>query len=127
MRATRADSASPQQQFRRRVSARAILRFEEVPMNCGFSRRTTFMPHKNDRAAPQLAYGILHQRTHARPSLPRRKKNYAPKAFIGAFDGSSRRKTRESVRPIRGTGMLAGCAERLAASRTRRWRTRFTV
>ena len=123
----RADSGSLQQQFHRRISARIISRFKEVPMNCGFSRRTSFVLRKSARAAPPPLYVFSHRRALAWPSLPRRKKNYAPKAFAGTFGGSSRRKTRESVQPIRGTGMFDGRAERRAASCARPLRTRFTV
>jgi len=85
------------------------------------------MPQPNARAAAPPSYAVLHQRTHAWQPLPQRKKNYAPDAFTGSFCGSSRRKTRESVQPIRGAGMFDGRVERLATPHARRRRIRFAA
>jgi hypothetical protein len=94
----RSAGATPRQKiFRARIFPRQTRRHAEMPMNQGFLHCHNFyrgekMRCERDRF-PQI---FSHAVTLARPTW-RRKKIFAPNAFLGALTGRMRRKTRESV------------------------------
>jgi hypothetical protein len=83
--------------FRPRKFLRKYRHHAEMPMNEGFLHRHNFCPGEKARRDSDILRETFSRTTTPAQSTPRRKKNFAPNAFMDVLKGLARRKTRESV------------------------------